>query len=474
MKWIPSFVLVCLLFIIKEVNALNCSVDVAQFMSGDQAYVDIYLRVEGRTCNFVERGTRIQGAVIVTMTLSNGDEIVGVEKYRLNSGLQIEIIDMLDKRRFFVDPETYDLVIKVEDVNQEENVFEYKSKLVVHANLPLSNALVLSKVEASDQTSNPLVRNGLYMEVQPYMIIPDGQNNMSIYQEVYLNKFVPALLIHKIALIPYNKELETLTKFKKIKREEDVFPLLTTFDISQLTSGKYKLKTSIVDITKQELAYDELDIIVQNTLGYLAKTDDKLLANSFVNELDSAGVTYALMAIVPITNYKMMSTIDYVIEKGSESMKRRYLHMHWNDAYPGYAKQAFDKYMEIVEVVDKDYNSSVGRGFQTDRGYIYLKYGKPSKFINIIDEPNTPPYEIWYYNYLEETNQTNVRFIFYDPLQVNNYQLLHSTCYGERENPAWETVLYKFNQDERIGHTIIATEVGENWGRRAKKLFNDF
>ena len=469
-----SYLLLVLLFVSNFLVGLNCSVDVAQFMTGDQPYVDVHIRVEGRTCLFVERGTRIRGGVLVTMMLMDGENVAAIEKYKLNSGLQREVIDMLDKRRFFIDPKTYDLVIKIVDINQADNVFEYKSKLVVHSNLQMSNALVLSKVEPSQESSNPMVRNNLYMETQPYMVIPDGQNSLSLYQEVYLNEFIPSLLIHKLEFIPHDKELETLTKYEKIKSDVDVYPLLTTFDISQISSGTYTLKTSIIDITKQELAFDQLDIIVQNTWGDLVNTDEIILANSFVGDLDSSEVTYSLMAIVPVTNYKMMSTIDEVIRKGSESMQRSYLYKHWHDEYPGLEKEAYDKYMEIVAVVDKDYNSSVGRGFQTDRGYIYLKYGKPSKFINIIDEPNTPPYEIWYYNYLEETNQTNVRFIFYDPLQVNNYQLLHSTCYGERENPAWETVLYKFNQDERIGHTLTATEVGENWGRRAKKLFNDF
>jgi len=51
---------------------------------------------------------------------------------------------------------------------------------------------------------------------------------------------------------------------------------------------------------------------------------------------------------------------------------------------------------------------------------------------------------------------------------------LHSTCIGERNNPAWEVELYRAAPESQIGATIEATEVRDGWNRRAKEYFNDF
>jgi GWxTD domain-containing protein len=463
------------------VKALNCSVDVSQFKSADKNYLDINLRVEGGTCKFISNEQGITSSVLVTVQIKFEDAVVGIEKYKLNSGIQSEVIDMLDMRRFFLDPGMYNLEIQIVDDNDLENVFNYKSKVIVKKNLKLSNALILSKIKPSTEDQNPLVRNNVYMEAQPYMVVHDDQKTLSLYQEIYTEAFDEDILIHKIEFIKEVDEFDNglkaapFTKYQKISKDP-VVPVLATLDLNPLPSGRYKVVTSILDKKKRSLATDALFVFIKNTLGDINALDpiNSVYQNTFVGLMDSAEVVYALKAIVPITNYKMMSIVNYVIEDGNFESQKYYLHKHWNEAYPGFEEQTYSKYMEIVRVVDEDYNSSVGHGFQTDRGYIYLKYGKPNKFINVIDEPNTPPYEIWYYNHLEETNQPNVRFIFFDPLQVNNYELLHSTCFGEKSNEAWETILYKFNEDQIIGHRIQATEVEPGFGRRAKKLFNDF
>jgi hypothetical protein len=85
------------------------------------------------------------------------------------------------------------------------------------------------------------------------------------------------------------------------------------------------------------------------------------------------------------------------------------------------------------------------------------------------------PPEIWYYHSIPLTRQTNVRFLFYNPSLVHNdFRLLHSTCLGERMNPAWETELYKSVPNERIGNTIDATQVQENFNRNARRYFNEY
>jgi hypothetical protein len=41
-------------------------------------------------------------------------------------------------------------------------------------------------------------------------------------------------------------------------------------------------------------------------------------------------------------------------------------------------------------------------------------------------------------------------------------------------NPAWETELYKSVPNERLGNTVDAKQVGENWNRNARRYFNEY
>ena len=88
------------------------------------------------------------------------------------------------------------------------------------------------------------------------------------------------------------------------------------------------------------------------------------------------------------------------------------------------------------------------KGYLTDRGRVYLQYGAPNDVKEVPSDPVTLPYEIWDYYYLN--NQSNVKFVFYDPvLTGNDYELLHSNLYGEVQNPNWRMHLVRRIQTQR-------------------------
>ena len=49
-------------------------------------------------------------------------------------------------------------------------------------------------------------------------------------------------------------------------------------------------------------------------------------------------------------------------------------------------KSLFGKHDKVVKAVDKTFFSGFGHGFETDRGRVFLKYGKPN-FINSTEWP---------------------------------------------------------------------------------------
>ena len=136
---------------------------------------------------------------------------------------------------------------------------------------------------------------------------------------------------------------------------------------------------------------------------------------------------------------------------------------------------AFKEYMERVNLVHVMFASGMGYGFETDRGRIYLRYGAPHDVVSVEDEPSAPPYEIWIYYEFPLPGQNNVKFLFYSPELANSYELLHSTCENEINNPAWEQILYRDALSETTsGDFIEARPVGPGFNRRAREYFTDF
>jgi GWxTD domain-containing protein len=196
--------------------------------------------------------------------------------------------------------------------------------------------------------------------------------------------------------------------------------------------------------------------------------------NSFVHLIESDKLDYSLKAIVPRLTEQSSDVLYFILSNGNEQSKRYYLHRFWYNIYPDAPYVSYTKYMEIANAVDLSFRSGFGFGFETDRGRTFLKYGKPNDIIAVEDEPSAPPYEIWFYNELPETEQTNVKFLFYNPsLGNNDYTLLHSTCRGEVSNPAWEVELYRKAPGEAIGNSIDARNVQDNYNRNARRYFEN-
>lgn len=73
-------------------------------------------------------------------------------------------------------------------------------------------------------------------------------------------------------------------------------------------------------------------------------------------------------------------------------------------------------------------------GYQTDRGRVYLIYGEPDQRDFFSSERSTKPYEVWFYNSIEN----GVYFYFGDVTGFGNFELLHSTKRGEVRDDTWQ------------------------------------
>lgn len=78
-------------------------------------------------------------------------------------------------------------------------------------------------------------------------------------------------------------------------------------------------------------------------------------------------------------------------------------------------------------------------GWKTDRGRVLMLYGEPNNEDRFPASASNLPWEKWEYNRIAGGLQA--LFVFVDLRGLGNYQLVHSTAPGEKQNPAWEDMI---------------------------------
>ena len=117
--------------------------------------------------------------------------------------------------------------------------------------------------------------------------------------------------------------------------------------------------------------------------------------------------------------------------------KREFLTQFWDsrDDNPNDGKnQTLNLYMKRVKESNEKFGAMSKKGWQTDRGRVYIVYGEPSEISRYPNQIQTKPYEIWKYDNIEG----GVEFDFGDITGFSDYILLNSTKRGELRDDNWQ------------------------------------
>jgi GWxTD domain-containing protein len=472
---------VIFLFQWSSLQALDAGVSFCSFKSPEQNYLEIYFHFFGKTIGFDTLSTgELQAGLEVFIMFSRGEEIIKVDKYNLTSPRFSHPKDFLDLKRYALDNGDYDLFIKVSDLRDPNNRTQFNTEIKMdydNTNLSISDIQLLASLKKATDLNNAFVKNGFEMEPLAYNFLNKNMSALSFYHEVYnAEKHLEDLftLEYNILKIENEQQKGFLTKTRKVKPGH-IIPVVQSFNISDLPSGNYALTVELKGKNDTVLIRKAITFQRSNPVEGEEEMADKEADKNFIEKLNREDLEYSLRAIAPLVESEA-EYINGMIASGVRRAQVMYLTTYWEKKSPTNPKAAYDKYMEVARAVDKQFQSGFGHGFETDRGYIYLKYGRPDDIIRVDDEPSAPPYEIWSFNYFPTTSQGNVRFLFYNPsLSPGNFVLLHSNARGELNNPQWQLQLYQDAPNEIDGGNYIdGTEMMDNFGRRAARYFNDF
>lgn len=476
--------LLCLaigLLFTASLQALDASISYATFKGVQQDYVEVYLQVVGNTVNFVTvDSNKYQAGVEVVILFKKYDKIVKFDKYRLNSPVCAFPQDFIDQRRFGLDDGVYELEVSVSDANMDDNAKRYSKVFTLgfdDQKLGQSDIQLLSSFKP-DKKESQYTKNGYYLESLPFNFYGKKASKLIFYNEIYntdkilKEEFLIRYFVEKIEI---NGEKNTVILGHKKRQPKPVNVILLQKNILELKSGNYNLVVEVRNRANELLS--SKTIFFQRSNPYLDETKllDANLASEFVNNLNAEELRYSLRAIAMNVKDADVEILNMIIANDALEPKRRFLFSFWAGQNPNDPAGTYKKYMEVAKAVDKKYASGFGYGFETDRGYAFMKYGKPNDIVTVDNDPVAPPYEMWVYHEFPVTQQNHVKFIFYNnSLDGGNYTLLHSTARGELNNPQWEVDLYRDAPNDATNSNFIDnTQMGDNFNRMARRIYND-
>lgn len=466
-------------------QALDASITYSTFKSPDQNYVEVYMYVVGKTVNYVPNAdsTLFQAGVEVVILFKQGEEIIKFDKYNLNSPRSGQMPDFIDLKRFALPNGDYEIEVSIQDNQDAKNVVRYEG--VVKMDYPedenvllQSDVELLASVKKAEDENHVLVKNGYFIEPLPHNFYHKNLDKLIFYNEVYDTD----KKIGDDFQVSYGIELKINNKVKPIlighkkRSPQPINVLILQMDIKELPSGNYNFFVEIRNRAKELLSRKSVEFTRSNP--YLQATHEDIetveVKDEFVGALSKEELNYSLRAIAPLVKDKDIELLNSVIAKNDTTVQQRFLFNFWVNQNPNNPDVTYQAFMKVAKAVDRLYADGFGYGFESDRGRVFIKYGRPNDIVAVDTEPSAPPYEIWFYNDFEATNQVDVKFLFYAPDLGNNYRLLHSTARGELNNPQWQLELYKAVPNEVQGTNYIdATEMQDNNNRRAAAYFNE-
>lgn len=445
------------------IYAIDISVVCAGFNSDKGNFFDVDVFVAGRTLkqNQVDSINSV-GAVKILVTFSSETMFNAIDSFLAKSKPSLDPSDIHTAKRIFLPEGFYNIVVTVVDANKTESKAVYKTSAYLdfsERKLRQSDFLLCGNINASNAENSALRFNeSVYVPIV-YGVVPYSSNKLIVFNEIYNTaKFIKSKINITYAIQSSTATQKNISVQEFIETPATKISKNVLFDLTKVPSGSYRLSCKVTDSVGTVFSERETYFTRENfeeaetTIPTLTEKD---IEKEFVGPMTDKELTYNLKALQHTIGNDDAAQFQKTITVGTLSEKKLALYTYWLKKNAALPEQAFDEFTYNIKIVEKNFGTASKAGFETDRGKIILKYGKPNDVWTVDNEFNALPYEIWIYEKVMILDQKNVRFLFFNSEnKKNTYTLLHSTSKYEVSDMAWRKKLYPINALEIKNHKV--------------------
>ena len=474
-KTTALFAALLLFAVAAQARNLSAFLSYATFVSPEGPFIETYLAVQANSVKFIRLDNgKFQAKVNILMTFKKDNEIKAFRKYEL---LSSEISDTLkldfqfiDQQRFILPNGSYDFEIQLSDAAKTVPAVPYSQPVTIDypTGEPVFSDIEMVKSYTKAATPTALSKSGYDLVPYVYSFFPESETKMTFYAELHnmaakLGQDQKFLITYFIESFESNVKLSAFSKARK-ETARSVNVLLAEIDMASLPTGNYNLVLEARDqqnalVASKKAFFQRRNPAAMITLTDLGATE---IGNTFAEKITNTdSIREFINSTYPVATGLEKAFIRESLKKADLKTMQQFLYSFWVNRDHANPETAFLNYKELIKKVQANFGTPVKKGYQTDRGRVYLVYGPPNTRSQQYMEPSNYPYEIWQY-YTLNNNQRNRKFVFYSPDMVtSDFILLHSDATGEINNPRWQIDLRN-----RIYSTLDLndTQVINSWG----------
>jgi GWxTD domain-containing protein len=421
-----------------------------------------------------------QARVEVVTIIEQGGRIAAFAKTEVLGPERLDTLqsDLIHQEFFNLASGEYMLMVEVRDLNSTDTtITRHQAPLAIGirpSGLTISNILLAERFE---RAADSVISKFGYQAV-PLLsdYLPRTVERLAFYAEVYggderFGKDSLFLITWQVESVEKRVVASGLKQMARV-RAKAAEPVLAEFDIAQLGSGNYFAVVEVRDRRGELVDRREAFFQRNNPISFSYDRQAQAgfdVASTFTGTYTDADTLAAFIHTMrPIADPLERKIIDDRWKDRDLDLMRRFMYSFWanRSAAP---EQAWRAYQAEVQKANKLFGCRAQKGYETDRGQVYLKYGAPNTMMDRFNDMGTVPYTIWHY--YRAGKYTNRRFVFYQP-NIGNacLQLLHSEVPGEIQNPQWSNILHQRNVALPGAQT---QPVGTLESERVNEFFND-
>ena len=329
----------------------------------------------------------------------------------------------IEQFKIFSKPGDYNMTLSLVDINTGRKVFKSE---IFHIDT-LKDKLTISDIELAtfiekDTTDSEFTKNGLKVMPNPSGIYGEGRSMLYFYIEIYNLK--DDTIPYEITYTMLDDSENVVSKIGPNKKQK-AGKSTTDIDVGALNlvalkPGFYTISIKVLNGKDYALSKTHFQIKKQ-----VATVKEK---NVFFSEEEK----------------KYYDKIEYIASEKelayektlSDSGKYEFLKRFWLKRDPDQKtpeNECLIQFIERLKYVDDHFSTPFKKGYYTDRGRIYIRYGEPNTVEKHYYETCYRPYEVWeYYLY------GGYRFVFSDIGGDNEFILVYSSTYKEPSWPNWK------------------------------------
>lgn len=440
---------------------LRLEVDYARFFGNDTlTYVEMYYAVRENAITYRPAEGKFVGGVNLTAAIKKEGKIIQQQQWTSpavvrDSSQFAAGHNMVGVTSFALSSGTYECEVGASDFYDPTRSDTVVFPLVVQhfptSRVSLSDIEVCSSIRRSEpDTNNAFYKNTLEVIPNVSTVFGEAVPVLFYYVEAYNLSLLPTDYYKVRASVYDAAGKEMFRQDTRKRRAGNSSVEVGTIKVHQLRGGTYTVVFELID-SVSNMAFSSSKKFFMFKPGEppnyaVTETQQGVLESEFAvmteAELDADFAPAKYFAGEDqIREFGAFSRLTE--EKARVEAKRAFLYNFWKKqetAGLGWMNTTDRReYLKRVEIANRRFSGGYRKGWQTDRGRVYILYGEPSEVDRYPNSPDNNPYEVWKYH----QEQGGVIFVFVDRTGFGEWQLIHSSHRNEMSDPNWQNQVKK-------------------------------